>query len=97
MTFHQTTPMEPRPLREAIEQARRQEDAVRSIFLRLRRPLTPSDVYRMTRSAGRDWSAASTMEVMARLSEDGGALERTTATHAGPDGLECYWQLSEVP
>jgi hypothetical protein len=52
MSYHQTTPMEPRPLREAIEQAKRQEDAIHAIFLRFPHlKLAPSQVHELVTKA----------------------------------------------
>ena len=95
MSYHQTTPMEPRPLREAIEQAARQEDAIAAIFHRFPHlKLAPSQVHALTTRAGKAWPVTSVRRAITDL-EKAGALEKTRSLHVGPHGrFEYRWQLS---
>lgn len=95
MTYHVTTPMEPQTLREAIVQARRQEDAVLAIFQRLRRPLTPSDVLGITTAAGKQWPMTSIRRAITDLTDERHALEKTGRLRVGMFGKpENFWQLA---
>lgn len=95
MSYHQTTPLEPQTLREAITQARRQEDAILAIFQRLRRAMTPSDVWAITQAAGKQWPMTSIRRAITDLTDERGALEKTATLRMGPLGKpEHAWRLA---
>lgn len=96
MTFYRTVEMDPQSLREAITQAKRQEDAVLAIFQRLRRPLTPSDVLGITQAAGKRWPLTSIRRAMSDLTkEDGAPLVKTDTLRKGLYHLpEHAWVLA---
>lgn len=94
MSYHVTTPLDPQTLREAIVQAKRQEDAILAIFQRLRRPLTPSDVLRITTAAGKRWPITSVRRAITDLEREAGALVKTDSLRMGPLGKpEHAWRL----
>jgi hypothetical protein len=95
MSFYQTTPMDPQPLREAIEQAARQEDAIAAIFHRFPHlKLAPSQVHELVTKAGKKWPVTSVRRAITDL-QQAGALEKTRSLHVGPHGrFEYRWQLA---
>lgn len=96
MTFHDTIGLAPDPLRAAIVQSARQEDAVLAVFQRLRRPLTPSDVHRLTTAAGKGWPLTSIRRAISNLAHGSGApLVKTDIQRKGLYHLpECAWALA---
>lgn len=90
MTFYQTVDLDPDSLRAAIVQAKRQEDAVLAIFQRLRRPLTPSDVWAITKAAGKRWPLTSVRRALSDLPQ----LHKTDRLRLSPYGRpEHHWAL----
>lgn len=96
MTFYQTVDLDPDSLRAAIVQAKRQEDAVLAIFQRLRTPMTPSMVLRLTEAAGKRWPITSIRRAMSDLTREAGApLVKTDRLLPSPLGKpEHCWQLA---
>lgn len=95
MSYHQTTPMEPVPLREAITQARRQEDAIAAIFRRFPHlALAPSQVHALTSRAGMKWPICSIRRAITDLTDERHILTKTDSLRPGPFGKpEHCWML----
>jgi hypothetical protein len=95
MSYHQTTELEPDQLRMAIVQAKRQEDAILAIFQRLRRPLTPSDVLKLTQAAGKAWPITSVRRAITDLEREQHELVKFGTLRVGPLGKpENFWCLA---
>lgn len=95
MAFHQTTPLDPQTLREAVVQAASQEAAILAIFQRLRRAMTPSDVWAITQAAGKQWPMTSIRRAITDLTDERHALEKTGRLRVGMFGKpENFWQLA---
>lgn len=96
MSFYKTTPLDPQTLREAVVQAASQEAAILAIFQRLRAPMTPSMVQRLTDAAGKRWPLTSIRRAMSDLArEDGAPLVKTDQLLNSPFGRpEHCWRLS---
>lgn len=99
MSYHQTTPLDPHSLRAAVVQAANQEAAVLAIFQRLRRALTPSDVWAITAKARKDaglplWPLTSIRRALTDLADERRKLVKTTNLRMGPLGRpEHHWSL----
>jgi hypothetical protein len=95
VTFYRTVPMDAQPLREAIEQAKRQEDAIHAIFLRFPHlKLAPSQVHELVTKAGKRWPITSIRRAITDL-EHADVLTKTRTLHIGPHGrFEYRWQLA---
>lgn len=70
VAYHNTTQMTGAALLEAVRAARNQDEAVLAIFERAGRPLTPSDVWRMTSDAGHRWPLTSIRRAITNLTTD---------------------------
>lgn len=94
-SFYQTTPLTSDELKDAITTAKRQDDAVLSIFRRLRNSLlTPSDVHVMLSKYGRKMLKNSVRRSMTTLTGDD-LLVKTDTLRKGPHhrGEHC-WRLA---
>ncbi len=90
-SFFNTTHMVGDELAREIANAKRQEDAVLAIFAAHAKPMTPSDVWRLTTAAGRDWPLTSIRRAMSSLT-DSDALVMTDAKKPGIYSKpEHYW------
>lgn len=94
--YFDTTHLPAEALERARAQAAKQNALVLEIFNHLRRPLSPSEVWRIGLANGMQWPLTSPRRAMTTLARDG-LLEKTDAKRVGEYGaVEFLWDLPEA-
>lgn len=91
--FHNTIGLRGDDLASAHRACSRQESAVLEVFRHHARPLTPSDVWRLTSDAGHQWPLTSVRRAITNLTDDGRLVKlarQRTGIYGKP---EHHWAL----
>lgn len=93
--YWQTTPLTREQLAGALRCAEQQDEAVLAIFRAERRPLSPSEVWRIGEAGGRRWLLTSVRRSITNLADPKcGVLVHLAVTRPGPHGRpEGLWAL----
>jgi len=91
--YYNTTNLNGSELKEAVQAAQVQTDAIMMIFKNCNKPFTPSMVWGMLQRAGHSWLLTSCRRCMTDLTEEG-ILEKTDVVREGLYGkVEHYWKI----
>lgn len=94
--FYQTIPLTSAELKKAVRDAKKQEEAIYTLFEKSGGCYSPSQVTQLMERAGRVWPITSVRRAMTDLT-DAGKLEKTEETVRGQWGKPEYkWKLKKA-
>lgn len=94
-TFFNTTALSGDALKEAIQRAGKQDDAVLLLFKNWRKPLSPSQVMTIMQKAGKMWPLTSIRRSITTLTQKGDLVKSTGKMVKGMYGdPEHVWEIN---